>query len=222
MKKSLICLIATAMAGSLLFGCTPLQQSVKKDTGAGSSVKVKTAVSKKSSTGFKPFYIYTEEGSMSNHYCPSGWMGDISDLKIDGTWAVKPHSGRTCFKISYAAKGPNGWAGIYWQEPANNWGTVKGGFNLSGATSFTFWLRGEKGGERIGGFTVGGIMDGSVSSDTAKGSLGAVVCTKEWKQYTIDLTGKDMSNIISGLSFSVGKGDNVGGSTFYLDDVRYE
>lgn len=222
MKKSLIYLIASAVVGGLLFGCTPLEQSVKKDTGAGSTAKVKTAVSKRSSTGFKPFYIYTEEGSMSNNYCPSGWMGDISDLKMDGAWAIKPHSGRTCSKISYSAKGPNGWAGIYWQEPANNWGTVKGGFNLTGATKFTFWVRGEEGGEKVGGFTIGGIMDGSVSSDTANAGLTVIVCTKEWKQYTIDLTGKDMSNIISGLSFSIAKGDNPGGAIFYLDDVRYE
>lgn len=220
MRKSLVYVVATTMIGGILFACTPIEKSVKRDTAAVSTVK--TSASKVRSSNFKPFYIYTEEGSMSNHYCPSGWMGDISDLKIDGAYPVKPHSGRTSFKISYSAKGPNGWAGIYWQEPANNWGTVKGGFNLAGATKFTFWLRGEKGGERIGGFTVGGIMDGSVSSDTAKGSHGPIVGTKEWKQYTIDLSGKDMSNIISGLSFSIGKGDNPGGATFYLDDVRYE
>ena len=65
-------------------------------------------------------------------------------------------------------------------------------------------------------------MDGSVSSDTCKANIGPVMLTKEWKQYTIDLRGKDLSNIISGLSWAIGRGENPQGATFYLDDVRFE
>lgn len=217
MKKGLIYVVTVALVGGILSACTPLQQEVKKEEKVAD-----VSLPKKVSSTFKPFYIYTEDGSMDNHFCPSGWMGDISDLKIDGGHIINPQSGKNCFKVSYSAKGPNGWAGIYWQEPPNNWGTMKGGFDLTGATRLTFWIRGEKGGERIGGFTVGGIMDGSVSSDTCKANIGPVMLTKEWKQYTIDLRGKDLSNIISGLSWAIGRGENPQGATFYLDDVRFE
>ena len=44
--------------------------------------------------------------------------------------------------------------------------------------------------------------------------------TTEWKQYAIDLTGKDLSCIKSGFGWSArGTAKPV---TFYLDDIRYE
>jgi hypothetical protein len=182
------------------------------------------AKAKKEAKGvsFQPFYIYSEEGSAGNHYTPSGWMGDISDLGIDGRCKDKPFKGETCLKITYSSKGQQGWAGIYWQEPPNNWGTMKGGFNLTGAKKFVMYIRGSKGGERIGGFSVGGVMSGGVSSDTDKVTLNPMVLTKEWQKVEVDLTGKNMGNIISGLSFSIGRGDNPEGAIFYLDEVRFE
>ena len=46
--------------------------------------------------------------------------------------AINPFSGKSCFQIKYTAerKQGAGWAGIYWQTPANNWGTTKSAFDL--------------------------------------------------------------------------------------------
>ncbi|MCD6093959.1 MAG: hypothetical protein J7J51_04140, partial [Candidatus Omnitrophica bacterium] len=92
------------------------------------------------------FPVYTDISSSDNHFIPSGWMGDYGDITLDENWQDNPHSGETCIKISYSAEATQGnrWAGIYWQEPANNWGEVEGGFDLTGATKLTFWARGEK------------------------------------------------------------------------------
>ena len=116
-----------------------------------------------------PFYVYADRSSMNNHFIPSGWLGDYGDLKYDGASKEDPYLGDTCIKIVYSGKASNGarWAGIYWQYPANNWGTVDKGYDLSKATKLTFWARGAKGGERIEEFKMGGIMGEFSDSDAA-------------------------------------------------------
>ena len=95
------------------------------------------------------FDVYTEKMSRKNHYIPSGYMGDYGDIKVNDRWKEQPRSGKSCIKIEYTADRSQGasWAGIFWQNPANNWGTRKGGYDLTGAKRFTFWARGEEGGE---------------------------------------------------------------------------
>jgi len=171
---------------------------------------------------FDGFDVYTDKWSPSNHYIPSGWMGDYNDMKFNDTCADLPHSGKQCMKISYGVKAEQGagWVGIFWQNPANNWGARDGGFDLTGAKALTFWARGENGGEVVTEFKMGGITGEYADSDSV--GIGPIVLTKEWKQYSIDLTGADLSYISGGFCFSAGKMDNPNGLTFYLDDIRYE
>jgi len=105
------------------------------------------------------FYVYSDRGDPRNHYYPSGFMGDYGDLKIDTGSTENPQSGKTCIKWTYTGerKQGAGWAGCFWQAPANNWGEKKGGYNLSAYTKLTFWARGSKGEEIINEFKVGGI-----------------------------------------------------------------
>jgi hypothetical protein len=150
-------------------------------------------------------------------------MGDYSDITLVPDAMENPYSGTTSIKITYSNKASNGarWAGIYWQQPANNWGTkLNAGFNLAGATKLTFRARGEKGGERIEEFKMGGISGMFPDSDTA--GIGPVVLTPEWSQYTIDLSGKNLTYVIGGFAWATNLDVNPDGCTFYLDDIRYE
>jgi hypothetical protein len=169
-----------------------------------------------------PFYIYADRSSMVNHFIPSGWLGDYGDMKYNGACKEDPYLGDSCIKIIYNGKGAQGarWAGIYWQNPANNWGTVDAGVDLSKANQLTFWARGEKGGERIEEFKVGGIMGEFSDSDTA--GIGPVILNKEWTLYAIDLKGKDLSYVIGGFCWATNADVNPDGATFYLDEIRYE
>jgi len=170
-----------------------------------------------------PFYVYADSRSANNHFIPSGWMpnsGTSKDIKYDGSSKEDPYLGDACIKIQYKDVSGNRWAGIYWQNPANNWGSSDAGYDLSKATKLTFWARGEKGGERIEEFKVGGIMGEFSDSDAV--NIGPVILTKEWTQYTIDLKGKDMSYIIGGFCWSTNVDVNPEGVTFYLDEIKYE
>jgi len=42
------------------------------------------------------FPVYTDVSSSDNHFIPSGWMGDYSDVSLNENWRENPHSGETC------------------------------------------------------------------------------------------------------------------------------
>ncbi|OGX43831.1 MAG: hypothetical protein A3G38_04125 [Omnitrophica WOR_2 bacterium RIFCSPLOWO2_12_FULL_51_8] len=169
-----------------------------------------------------PFYVYADRSSPKNHFIPSGWMGDYGDLKYDGVSREDPYLGDTCIKIIYSPKKSQGqgWAGIYWQNPANNWGDTDAGFDLSKTVKLSFWARGANGGERIEEFKAGGLMGEYSDSDSS--SIAPVILNKEWTQYAIDLKGKDMSYVIGGFAWSTNLDNNPDGLTFYLDEIKYE
>ena len=166
------------------------------------------------------FDVYSDQDVGGNHFFASGWMGDISAISFGGNWTSSPHSGTSCIKLSFTAEG-NNWAGIYWQDPENNWGdNPNGGYDLSGAAKLTFWARGEEGEERIE-FFVGGI-DGTYGDSIEKTSTGYISLTTSWKEYTIDLVGKNLSHVIGGFGWVTNSQNNPDGATFYLDDIEYD
>ena len=174
MKKLLVVLAALTLA---------LPFSAKAEEQAAATVANKEKP--------KEFVVYSDKGARDNHYIPSGWMGDTGDIKLNDAWTEKPHSGTTSMQFIYSAKKAQGqgWAGVYWQSSANNWGTKKSGFDLTGMTKLTFWARGAKGGEVLAKIIVGGIK--GTYPDTVNIEMGPIELTDAWKQYTINLAGKD-------------------------------
>lgn len=173
-------------------------------------------------SGFRPFFIYKVIGSNDNHFYPSGKMGNVRAISIDQAYKENLRSEVTSIRVSYDAETPGiAWSGLYWLEPANNWGDKGFGFNLTGAERLSFWARGETGNEVINDFLVGGVHGRDIEdSDTI--STGPIQLTTEWTQYVIDLEGADLSNIIGGFAFTVSKGNNPTGCVFYLDHIVFE
>jgi len=171
---------------------------------------------------FEPFNVYTDKNARGNHFSPSGWMGDYSDITFTDAWKENPYSGISCIMVEYKSNSSQGarWAGMYWQNPPNNWGEKKGGYDLTGAKKLTFWARGEKGGERIEEVKIGGLSGTYPDSDVA--TTGPIILTKDWQQYSINLDGKDLSYISGGFVWATNLDVNPNGCTFYLDDIRYE
>ena len=163
-----------------------------------------------------PLSLYDEAGGAAP-FIPSGYMGNTNSIKMTENATDNPHAGKNCLKVEYSAK--DNWGGVVWQSPANDWGDQPGGWDLTDAKKLTFWARGEKGGETVS-FSFGLIAKDKKYHDKDKGELKDVVLTKEWKQYSIDLAGKDMSSVKTGFCWVLGaKGEPI---TFYLDDIKYE
>lgn len=160
-----------------------------------------------------PLTVYAEAGEQWP-WIPSGYMGDNANIKMTPDCTEQPHAGQTCLKCEFT-KG-DGWGGVVWQDPANDWGNAAGGYDLRGATQLSFWARGANGGESVS-FSFGLLDRDKKFYDTANGSLKDVSLTKEWRQYTLDVTGKALQRIKTGFCWVVGaKGQPV---TFYLDDI---
>ncbi len=160
-----------------------------------------------------PYAVYRDGAHGKWH--PSGYMGHTRALKLDAACRESPHSGATCLKVTYLDH--YGWAGVSWQDPANDWGERPGGANLANAATLVFWARGAKGGEKVN-FYVGGI-DKAKFPDSAKAKLDGVVLKKTWTRYRISLDGLDLSQIKTGFGFSLGNDSEP--FSFYLDDIEY-
>jgi hypothetical protein len=161
-----------------------------------------------------PVVVY-QNGNESSVYVPSGYMGSTGSIKVDEHSTDRPHGGSACLKVSFTK--PSGWGGIAWQNPANDWGNLPGGLNLTGARTLTCWARGASGGEDL--LFDYGLLKNSKFRDTAGGSVKATL-TPAWKKYTISLAGMNLSDIKTGFGFTVvSHGKPV---VFYLDGISYQ
>lgn len=163
-----------------------------------------------------PAIVYAEDGEDAR-WVASGYMGNNDAITMTPDHADNPHAGETCLRVGYSAR--DQWGGVVWQSPANDWGDVDGGYNLSGATVLELWARGEVGGEVI---TFGfGILNADVAfPDSGNGKIDAVALTDQWKKYTIRIPAStNLGRIKTGFYWSLaGSGQPI---TFYLDDVIF-
>jgi len=188
----------------------------------------------------KTFDVYTDAGSGGNHFPVMAKMwgyGSYDMIEMDECFADARQlhqNSATYIKATFRPQSGNSWGGFYFmngiflsntEEPQQNWGDcTNAGFNLIGATKLTFFARGEKGGEQVE-FFVGGIgwPDKPYRESLPKISTGYVTLSKEWKQYTIDLTGKDLRYVLSGFGWVTNAPRNLGQEiTFYIDDIRFD
>ncbi|MCB0458321.1 MAG: hypothetical protein KDC78_09720 [Aequorivita sp.] len=161
-----------------------------------------------------PFYVYKDNENLP--YVPSAYMGNYKDIEVDldNTETVK--TGGTAIKISYRAK--NGWYGVGFVDPPNDWGDILGGYNISGAKTFSFWAKAGYNNLKVEvGF---GLIGGDKPFiDTSK-KMTALYLTDEWKKYTIKTKRLDLSCIRSGfVIFSSGEGMS---HEIYIDEIVFE
>jgi hypothetical protein len=144
-------------------------------------------------------------------------MGNYEAIAVDLNNSDEVYTGNTAIKISYDAE--SNWYGVGFVDPVNDWGNILGGYNISGAKTFSFWAKtNEFDVKATIGF--GLIDDDRPFPDTAKKSV-EVVLTTEWKKYTIKTKNLDLSCIRSGLViFSSGNGFSA--HDIYLDEVVFE
>lgn len=167
-----------------------------------------------------PFYVYNNAiFPPVKNFSPSGYMGDAADVRLSGAYKNLHQEGYPCLKVSYMAEGHMGWAGVVWQNPANNWGEFDGGYNLAKAKKLSFWVRGEKGGEIVE-FKIGGTAANYPDSENL--TTGELTLKNGWTQYILDLGAADLFYISAGFGFVVKQDANPNGCVFYIDDVKYD
>jgi hypothetical protein len=169
------------------------------------------------------FYIYLDGNSGSiNHYIPSMWFNGDSNMLYDQNYFRNPHSGESCIKIEWnGKKGNDGylWNGIMWQAIE---GDVENGFDLTGATMLSFWAKAGETGLGIKFFL--GIKDKDSCGEILYGTDGWASLDTVWKEYIINLSGKDLSNVAGGFGFAFNdvNDEDPDGFVFYLDDIKFD
>lgn len=162
-----------------------------------------------------PVAVY-EDGFEGMPWVPSGWMGGVEHLTLDGDQAAVVHEGAAAVRIRY--EGPLGWAGIAWQDPPNNWGDRDGGRDLRGAKALELWARGEYGGEQVS-FGVGLLGTDRAFPDSGIAKLDGIALTRDWRRYRVPLEGLDLAAIRTGFVVTLtGRATPV---TVYLDSIRF-
>ncbi len=159
-------------------------------------------------------------------FIASGYMGDTRNIELYESWKDIPcdttDADSFCVKITYKP-GDLGWAGIYWQNSPNNWGSEPGNnYSTHGFNQIEFWAKGENGGELVE-FKAGGTRDLNLQyRDSFTATLGRKRLTNTWTRYTISLANKDLSNVIGGFCWVASGTANTRGITFYIDKVTYK
>ncbi|WP_179018982.1 glycoside hydrolase family 2 TIM barrel-domain containing protein [Winogradskyella forsetii] len=161
-----------------------------------------------------PFFVFKDNEDLP--YQPSGYMGNYKDMEVDLNSTEDPYSGETSIRISYNS--PSDWYGIAFVDPANDWGDILGGYDLSGAKTFSFWAKANFD-DVTATIGFGLIDDDKPFPDTAKESI-EIDLTNEWKKYSIKVKKLDLSCIRSGLVlFANGNGYPY---KIFIDNVVFE
>ena len=163
-----------------------------------------------------PVSVY-EDSFEAMPWVPSGWMGNVESLTLDGDHRDEPpYEGSASIRMRY--EGKFGWVGVAWQDPPNNWGDFDGGYDLTGAKELELWARGEYGGEKVS-FGVGIIQKDKAHPDSGIRTIDGIVLKREWQRYTIPLKRADLSSIKTGFFVTLtGRSTPV---TVYLDSIRF-
>jgi hypothetical protein len=164
--------------------------------------------------------------NISDHYIPSGIMGDFDAVKVIDGFSENVSSDEqynSCTKITYLptlSDRGNKWAGVYWLYPDSNWGDLPG-YNLSGYSKLTFRAKGELGNE-VTEFKFGGIknekkpyVDSLYPAITTK----KVMLGSDWKDYSLNIKTNNLTNILGGFCWVATESDNPDGCTIYIDDI---
>ncbi len=92
-----------------------------------------------------------------------------------------------------------------------------GGYNLTGATKLTFWAKCDTTGHQLS-VQVGIIFAGAPHPDSSVSKLEDINLQTTWTQYTINLTGKNLSEIQFGFLIWAWEPPY----TFYIDEIKFE
>jgi hypothetical protein len=221
-----------------LFGVAPLSMLVALAACAapGSTDSGDTTSHPDASTSSGPTSL---PFTVSDEFQPTGFMGDSPmdfnaiTMSSDSSQCPAPRiSGAVgvCYTISWTpmivSGAPSAWVGVYWQYPANNWGTMPGRDIGAGAGKVTFAAVGAAGGEQVQ-FIVGGINttpgapDAGLSfADSFKASK-LVTLTNAWATYEVPLTGDEYMQVIGGFAWSI-TASTATPITFYVDDIQWQ
>jgi hypothetical protein len=158
--------------------------------------------------------------AVDSFWVPSGFMGDGETpgaiaVTEDACTGSRGGEGQgTCRQFTWRP-GRVGWAGVFWQYPEANWGTLPGLAIPEGATEVTLWAWGATGGEEVK--FLAGIGGAAADGFAAESTVFTLTTTPT--QYRVALPTATLPNELVG-AFGWVSGD-TGGASFFVDDIQW-
>jgi hypothetical protein len=167
--------------------------------------------------------------TVSYYFTPTGAYGDAATPGLVTTTsdcpdrAPAPADGTPqgdCYFITYGAPA-QGFGGVFWQFPPNNWGTSQGRMVSPGATQVTFYAKTDYAPLNVS-FKIGGINDPTPTASLPyadgidDGQTFAI--SSEWKQYSIPVTGT-YSWVLGAFEWEITTRDPV---DLYIDTLVWQ
>lgn len=196
------------------------------------------------------FVVYEDVSSAGNHFHVYAKIPDgTAPVEMNGSFISSPssqhHPGATVIRCEFRKDTLYPFAGFYLQNgilptgvysPLPNFGaTPNAGINLSGAKTLSFWVKGNKGGEKID-FFMGGVGRNAQSGDSTQPypdssprypalvpfALNAYILDTTWQKIYINVSSLNLSYVLGGFAWVAKLSNNPEGAVFYLDDIQYE
>jgi hypothetical protein len=146
---------------------------------------------------------------IDSFFRPTGLVGDTKNI------TVRSDNKCNCIIITYRPSSDPllNYGGVYWQYPYN-WGEGNGR-DLTGFKGLTFEAISNNKPNSKAFFSVGYPADQYYTeiNEPVPG---------EWKQFRIDLSGKELSNVKAGFGCIVRKSDNPQGAEIKIRNIYYE
>lgn len=173
---------------------------------------------------------------VSDEFTPSGYMGDGSLANVismhvdDASCHLRPPDSRgSCFRFDYRppATGSQGWGGVYFQAPPNNWGNLPGKRIAPGAKQLRLKAAGALGGE-LATFRIGGLsgMDASGAPYPNADSFQSEAhfpLTTDLTEYVVPMpTDATYDRVLGGFAWTLLATGDGSPAAIYLDDIRWE
>jgi hypothetical protein len=162
--------------------------------------------------------------AVDEFFTASGWMGDFSGISLTSACTHPASAGPAlarakCWDVKYtpSADGGPSWAGVDWQFPKDNWGTVDGLAIPAGATKVEFVAWGDTGTEVVH-FAVG---YGPGSLDNFQAKLMSQTLTTAPARYAVDMTGQQYtcSSVRMGFGWIVSA---AAAMSFHISDIEWK
>lgn len=163
--------------------------------------------------------------AVDDYFVPSGYMGDgATEGRVLDEAACTGRAGDeqgVCHKITYTPV-PKSWAGVFWQYPANNWGTELGLPVVAGAKEISFWAWADSGTETVK-FVAGIAYNANTAPHGDKFSTEKQVeLTTTPQKFSLSMEGKTYENVVGAFGWSMAANEDGSPSVFYIDDIQWK
>ncbi len=156
------------------------------------------------------FDVYTDRDAGGNHFNDQQWFNGDQNMEVNTDWADNPHSGHSCIRVHWnGERGDDGWLwnGVMMQAEGP-------GRDLDQAETLTFWARTEELGLRV-------IFLINPAHEDERRWI--IELNENWSEIVLDVAEMNLDNLENGFGFVFDdrRDPDPNGTTFYLDDIKY-